>query len=80
MTVQVVKWGNGQGVRLPKAVLQSAGIRLNEELTLVVEGEKIILDKAFKHRSLEERAAKYCGELGPYEEFDWGEPVGREVW
>lgn len=27
----------------------------------------------------EERAAAADGELGPYDEFDWGEPVGREM-
>ena len=33
-----------------------------------------------RHRTLEERAEKYGGKLGPYEEYDWGEPVGRERW
>ena len=34
----------------------------------------------FKHKTLEERAAEYDGSLGLNGEFDWGEPVGREVW
>lgn len=34
----------------------------------------------FTHKTLEERAAEYGGELGLDGEFDWGEPVGREVW
>ncbi len=42
--------------------------------------EDVILFQAFKHKTLEERAAAYGGELGPFEECDWGEPVGREVW
>ncbi len=33
-----------------------------------------------RHRTLEERAEDFGGKLGPYEEFDWGEPVGRERW
>ena len=33
-----------------------------------------------QYRTLEERAKEYGGKLGPYEEFDWGEPVGRERW
>ncbi len=33
-----------------------------------------------QHRTLEERAKSFGGKLGPYEEFDWGEPVGREKW
>ena len=33
-----------------------------------------------EHRTLEERAAEYGGKLFLDGEFDWGEPVGREVW
>lgn len=33
-----------------------------------------------RHRTLEERAKDFGGKLGPYGEFDWGEPVGRERW
>lgn len=29
---------------------------------------------------LEERALEFQGKLGPYEDFDWGKPVGREKW
>lgn len=38
--------------------------------------ELFALDK--QHRTLDERAKEYGGKLGPYQEFDWGEPVGRE--
>ena len=34
----------------------------------------------FRHRTLEERAAEYGGMLMLESEYDWGEPVGREVW
>lgn len=30
MQTQVKEWGNSQGIRLPKEVLKSAGITLNE--------------------------------------------------
>ena len=72
MEIQLVKWGNGQGIRIPK---------LNDTLSMEVRGEQIIIEKVkFKHRSLEERARAYGRKLGPYTEFDWGEPKGREVW
>lgn len=34
----------------------------------------------FQHRTLEERAKGYEGNLNLDGEYDWGEPVGREVW
>ena len=34
----------------------------------------------FEHRTLEERAAEFGEKLSLDGEYDWGEPVGREVW
>ena len=41
---------------------------------------KSTLAKTFRHKTLEERAAEYNGRLMLDGEYDWGEPVGREVW
>lgn len=41
MQTQVKEWGNSQGIRLPKEVLKSAGITLNE----VLEGPFQVLCK-----------------------------------
>ena len=80
MQTQVKAWGNSQGIRLPKEVLQEAGITMNEVLDIEVTKGTIILTKKFKHRTLEERAAEFDGKLNLGGEYDWGEPVGREVW
>ena len=56
------------------------GFFVSKQRYAVIEDGKIILrKKTFRHRSLEERAAAYGGKLGPYTEYDWGEPEGREV-
>ncbi len=80
MQAQVKTWGNSQGIRIPKEVLQEAGIMLNEVLNISVSEGVIRLEKIQRHRTLEERAAEYEGQLNLDGEFDWGEPVGREVW
>ena len=80
MQAQVKKWGNSQGIRLPKEVLKSAGISVDEILDVTVANGVITLVKTFRHKSLEERAAEFDGKLMLDGEFDWGEPVGREVW
>ena len=80
MQAQVKEWGNSQGIRLPKEVLKSAGISLNEILEVTVSNGEITLTKAFKHKTLEERAAEFDGKLMLDGEYDWGEPVGKEVW
>ncbi|MCD7842482.1 MAG: AbrB/MazE/SpoVT family DNA-binding domain-containing protein [Lachnospiraceae bacterium] len=80
MVAQVKAWGNSQGIRLSKELLDSLGIYLNEYLDVKVVNGDIVLSKTFRHKTLEERAAEYGGKLGPYEEMSWGEPGGREMW
>ncbi len=80
MQAQVKEWGNSQGIRLPKEILKSAGIALNDILDVTVSDGVITLAKPFRHVTLEERAAQFGGKLMLDGEYDWGEPVGREVW
>ncbi len=80
MQAQVKEWGNSQGIRLSKDVLKSAGIELNETLDVTVSNGVITLVKTFHHKTLEERAAEYNGKLMLDGEYDWGDPVGREIW
>ena len=80
MQAQIVKWGNGQGIRIPRSLMREAGININEPLDITLKDNKIIISKTFQHLSLEQRAAFYGGQLGPYEEFDWGEASGKEAW
>ena len=81
MVAQVKPWGNSQGIRLSKELLALAGIKNNDLLEIELIEGGIVLKKAKKEpRTLEERAREFGGKLGPYEEFDWGEPKGRERW
>lgn len=80
MQAQVKSWGNSQGIRLPKEALIDAGIKLNEILNVTVSDGVITLQKSFRHKTLEERAAEFNGDLLLDGEFDWGQPKGREVW
>ena len=60
--------------------MKNAGIVLNDILEVTVSNGVITLVKPFRHRTLEERAAEFDGKLMLDDEYDWGEPVGREVW
>ena len=80
MEVQVKSWGNSQGVRISKEVLQEANIAVNDILDMKVVNGMITLTKPNRHKTLEERAKKFNCELNLDGEFQWGESVGREVW
>ena len=83
MVTTIQKWGNSQGVRLPKAVLELLFLQENDTVEITTDNDSIIIRKATRKRrakkSLEERFENY---EGGYQcaECDWGKPMGREVW
>lgn len=88
MYATIQKWGNSQGLRLPKALLDSIGLRENDRVELIEEGDGIRIQKAAQpqHRTLEERLTAFYGKpldeiaLIESEEIDWGRTEGSEVW
>ena len=77
--VKVSKWGNGQGIRLPMAVMNLLSLNVGDELSMEVEDEKIILSpKKKKPMTLAERFAYYDGPT-TQEEFWDNDIVGKEV-
>ena len=78
MLAKIQKWGNSQGIRIPKTILDSAHFSTDEELDVTVVEGKIILEPANRHKTLKERLKNYDGDY-KCSEWDTGEPVGREV-
>ena len=87
MYAVIQRWGNSQGPRIPKALLDALGPRENDrvELTQIEDGIRIKKATA-EHPALKERLAAFYGK--PVEELprpetrelDWGERSGDEVW
>lgn len=80
MQTQLKTWGNSQGIRIPKKILEMLSIQVNDVLQLEIVNNGILVKKEHRHRTLEERAAEYGGKLALSDELDWGEPIGNEVW
>ena len=78
MQTQVRAWGNSQGIRIPKDILDKMHLKISDVLDIEIENDAIVLRKQFVHRTFEERLEEYNGEISVCD-FDWGEPVGREV-
>ena len=76
---RISKWGNSQAVRIPKPVLEQAGMRLGEVLEIRVEAGRIILEAPNSAPTLEFLVAQISPE-NRHRELDWGKPLGREVW
>ena len=73
------KWGNSQGIRIPKFLLDAVQWSDDEQLVLSADKNKIIIEKAEPRKNIMELFANFDGEYVPVE-MDWGQPVGEEVW
>ena len=87
MYATIQKWGNSQGLRIPKPLLDALGLRENDRVELTQTDEVIQIKKAVAgHRTLEERLVTFYGkpvdEISRLDdqEIDWGKPEGSEAW
>lgn len=69
MHANLVKIGNSKGVRLPKAVIEQAGIK--DDIDMEIKDGKIILSSARPARTGWEAAAKACHDAGQDNLEDW---------
>jgi antitoxin MazE len=78
MQVQVAKWGNSLGLRLPKELAARLGISDGSRVELTAEATRIVISVDRPVYSLDEllRGVK-PGDLQAA--FDWGDDVGREA-
>ncbi|MFC6291348.1 AbrB/MazE/SpoVT family DNA-binding domain-containing protein [Macrococcus epidermidis] len=80
MQVSLQRWGNSQGIRIPKSIVNEMNLDKNQKFDLTMQDEKIILTKQQQNVSLiRELFESYETENKP-SEFDWGKPRGNEVW
>ncbi len=82
MLAKVQKWGNSQGIRIPKHLLEHSQIKIGQEVDLTVQEGKIIVEPIHKIRGkydINELAGR-MPQQGSLVEEDWGTPVGREEW
>lgn len=82
MVTKVQKWGNSQGLRVSKEMLDKAQISLGDEVQVSVRNGRIIVEPLTKVRGryqLNDLLAKISKKHRP-EEVDWGSPAGKEAW
>ena len=80
MEARLQKWGNSDGVRIPKAFLQSLNLKTNDKIIIEQVDDKIVISKCNKDKiSLKELFDEYHGK-NMAKEFEWDDPVGNEIW
>lgn len=80
--VNVVKWGNGNGIRIPRSYLTKLGIRENEtiEISLLENGISIKKKENYLVNRLEDFYGKHIEDIYVRSEEIEEVPVGEEVW
>ncbi len=86
MRMVIKKWGNSLATRIPKAVVESTDLHLNQEVDIEAVNGKIIISpiKKKKEYKLEELLSQCnSGAVKPdKEDQEWlnTDSVGKEVW
>jgi len=82
MISKIQKWGNSQGIRIPKSIIDQCHISVGEELIIIVDGGEITIKPASRIRGkydLKELIKKIPQGYEAKEE-EWGKTQGKEVW
>ena len=82
MVTKVQRWGNSQGLRFSREILDEAKIAVGDEVQVSVRKGKIIVEPLNRTRGkhdIRKLVAKIPKNYRA-EEVDWGLPVGKEVW
>lgn len=82
MVTKVQKWGNSQGLRLARTVLEDAQISIGDEVNVEVREGVIVISPSRRVRgkhSLKDLVSRIPKNYVA-EEMGWGKPTGKEVW
>ncbi len=82
MVTKIQKWGNSQGLRVSKYILEQAKIDIGDEVDMTVKDGAIIIKSAKPKRGkkkLEQLVSKIHKSYNLSEE-GWGTPFGKETW
>lgn len=82
MVTKVQKWGNSQGLRFTKALLDEARINVGDPVNVSVRKGRIIVEPVTKVRGRYDLKTLVANMPKTYqpEEQDWGSLVGKESW
>jgi len=77
--VQLVKWGNSQAVRIPKAIVEEAQLQEGDELKIRVQEGRITIEPVGQKLTLESLVGGITRK-NRHPEQNWSGAVGKEVW
>jgi antitoxin MazE len=82
MVTKIQKWGNSQGLRLAKHVLEEAHLSVGDDVEVSTRDGLIVVTPTRRVRGRHD-LRELVARIPPgytAEQVDWGEPRGGEVW
>ncbi len=82
MQTKIQKWGNSQGLRIPKVVLDEIQSSIGDEVEVYSQEGKIIIEpvKRIKGKISLKSLVNKIPKNYKTQEVDWGKPLGKEEW
>lgn len=80
MVSKIQQWGNSQGVRLPKNVLDLAHIAVGDEVEILVDDHQILVKKVPRAKYKLAELVSRIPKGSKAQEVNFGPPVGNEEW
>jgi antitoxin MazE len=78
MQATISKWGNSQGLRIPKTISKSLNIDIGDVLNIEVVKDKMIIKPSKPKNKLDDLLAKMPSDYSFGEVFD--DTIGMEKW
>ncbi|MCG3660648.1 AbrB/MazE/SpoVT family DNA-binding domain-containing protein [Aliarcobacter butzleri] len=81
MTAKISKWGNSQGLRMPKDIMETLHLHVGDDVNITILDGKVILEpikKDILNYDLDDLISKIPSNYKTTEEFDT--IVGKEEW
>ena len=77
---KIQKWGNSQGIRIPKKMLETLDLKVNDSIS-IEEGENCLKIKKVEEKlsNIEKLFLNYDGKYEKID-LDWDNEVGKEIW
>ncbi|HEY3137986.1 MAG TPA: AbrB/MazE/SpoVT family DNA-binding domain-containing protein [Blastocatellia bacterium] len=80
MVSRIQRWGNSQGVRLPKTVLDLAHIEVGDKVEIIVDDQQILVKKVPRAKYDLSELVSRIPKGYKSKEVSFGAPVGKEEW
>ncbi len=78
MHIQISKWGNSLGLRLPRALADQIGVREGARVRVTADGGRLIIEASKPAYRLEDLLVNMTPKT-MHETLDWGPDLGREI-